>query len=113
MTEPRPTWTLTRNNLVELMELIDPSKPHYRSRIPAGPHDLSVEIDGLTIWAHNGMPRTVARFGDTIIRLPGDTFVVEPAEVAEFDDRDYCQACSGTVHTCVCSDQVTPHPSQL
>ncbi|MFF9643661.1 hypothetical protein [Kitasatospora aureofaciens] len=80
MTEARPTWTLTRNNLVELMELIDPSKPHYAPRIPAGPHDLSVEIDGLTIWAHNGMPRTVARFGDTITHQPGGTWTVQHAE---------------------------------
>ncbi|WP_328739904.1 hypothetical protein OHA91_22890 [Streptomyces erythrochromogenes] len=29
------------------------------------------------------------------------------------DERDYCQACNGTVHTCVCSDLVTPRPSDL
>ncbi|MFJ5070208.1 hypothetical protein ACIQC7_27745 [Kitasatospora sp. NPDC088556] len=80
MTEPRPTWTLTRDNLTELMELIEPSKPHYRSRVPAGPHDLSVEIDGLTIWAHGDQPRTWARFGDTITHQHDGTWTVQHAE---------------------------------
>jgi hypothetical protein len=29
------------------------------------------------------------------------------------DERDFCPACTGTVHTCVCSDLVTPRPSEL
>ncbi|MFD5678535.1 hypothetical protein [Streptomyces sp. NPDC127040] len=29
------------------------------------------------------------------------------------DERDYCQACNGTVRTCVCSDLVTPRPADL
>ncbi|MFD3802610.1 hypothetical protein ACFWTC_03055 [Streptomyces sp. NPDC058619] len=29
------------------------------------------------------------------------------------DDRDHCQACNGTVRTCVCSDLVTPRPADL
>nr|BFD90687.1 hypothetical protein KitaXyl93_20470 [Kitasatospora sp. Xyl93] len=79
MPRPRPRWTLTRENLTELMDLIEPSKPHYKSRTPAGPYDLSVEIDGLTILAHRGLPRAVARFGDTITQAAG-SWTVTPAE---------------------------------
>ncbi|MFJ8474226.1 hypothetical protein [Kitasatospora sp. NPDC094011] len=79
MSRPRPTWTLTQQTLTELMELIEPSKPHYRSRIPAGPNDVSVEIDGLTIWAHHGQPRTVAYFGDTITQQHDGTWTIQHA----------------------------------
>jgi hypothetical protein len=42
--------------------------------------------------------------------FPPEVTGPEPREV---DDRDLCQACNGTVDTCVCSDLVTPHPSEL
>ncbi|MFE5582514.1 hypothetical protein [Kitasatospora sp. NPDC056531] len=73
-------WTVTRDNLVELLELIGQAKPHYAPRTPEGPYDLSVQIDGLTIWAHRGQPRTVARFGDTITRQTDGTWTVRHAE---------------------------------
>ncbi|MEV7599894.1 hypothetical protein AB0O91_21170 [Kitasatospora sp. NPDC089797] len=79
MSRPRPTWTLTRDNLTQLMELIEPSKPHYRSRVPAGPYDVSVEIDGLTILAHRERPRAVAHFGDIITHQHDGTWTVQPA----------------------------------
>jgi hypothetical protein len=73
-------WTVTRENLVELLELVGLSKPHYVARVPAGPYDVSTEIDGLTILAHRNQPRTVARFGDTITRRPYGTWTVQHAE---------------------------------
>ncbi|MFJ2863714.1 hypothetical protein [Kitasatospora sp. NPDC087314] len=69
----RTEWTLTPANLAELWELIGPSKPHYAAM------NGRTEVDGLTIWAHNGMPRTVARFGDTITRHTDGTWTVQAA----------------------------------
>lgn len=34
-------------------------------------------------------------------------------EPVEPDENDYCHACNGTVHTCVCADLVTPRPHEL
>ncbi|WBP89490.1 hypothetical protein [Kitasatospora cathayae] len=72
-------WTLTSENLGELLELVGPSKPHW-APLPAEALGVSTQIDGLTIWAHNGQPRTVARYGDTITRQPGGTWTVTRVE---------------------------------
>jgi hypothetical protein len=69
----RTEWTLTPINLAELWELIGPSKPHYAAMCGR------TEVDGLTIWAHKGQPRTVARFGDTITHQPDGTWTVQHA----------------------------------
>ena len=57
-------WTVTADNIGELWELIGPCKPHYGT-VGEG-DDGRTECDGLTILAHSGLPRTWARFGDTI-----------------------------------------------
>lgn len=74
--DPNATeWTLTRANLGQLWELIEPSKPYVE--FPAG-SDKSVTT-GLTIREHRGMPRQVARFGDRITHDPDGTYTVHPA----------------------------------
>lgn len=67
-------WTLTSANLGQLWELIDSSKPHYGHNLATG----RTEIDGLTIWAHAGQPKQVARFGDRITVSRG-RYTVHPA----------------------------------
>ncbi|MFD5916206.1 hypothetical protein ACFVYP_06900 [Kitasatospora sp. NPDC058201] len=71
----QPTsWTITVGNVLDLCEVIDPSKPHYG----AGSTGPSLK-DGVTIRAHGTRPRTVARFGDTITRQADGTYTVQPA----------------------------------
>lgn len=67
-------WTVTETTVYELWELIDPSKPHYGHNLATG----RAEIDGLTIWAHAGQPKQVARFGDRITVSRG-RYTVHPA----------------------------------
>lgn len=68
-------WTVTRANLGQLWELIDPSKPYVE--FPEG-SDKSVTT-GLTIREHRGMPRQVARFGDRITHDADGRYTVHPA----------------------------------
>ena len=64
-------WVLIPENVFDMWKVIGPSKPHQS--YPAGSKQL--QVDGLTIWAHGDIPRTWARFGDTI-RREGDSWVV-------------------------------------
>ncbi|MGE7437548.1 hypothetical protein [Kitasatospora sp. NPDC001175] len=74
-TAPAATeWVVTKANLGELWELIGPSKPYYSLNETA---DRAV-CDGLTIREHKGLPRVVARFGDTI-RHDRGRYTVHPA----------------------------------
>lgn len=66
-------WTVEPGNLTELLNLIDPSKPYYEST------GTGYGCKGLTIRAHESVPRQVARFGDTI-RLEGGRYRVTPQE---------------------------------
>ncbi|OKI16553.1 hypothetical protein [Streptomyces sp. CB03911] len=78
---PATEWTVTPDNLGELLEIVDPSKVHYA---PAGPgRYVSVEADGLTVMAHKGLARTWARFGDTIRRERGGRYTVQHATALE------------------------------
>ncbi|MFI9331940.1 hypothetical protein ACIGZJ_30915 [Kitasatospora sp. NPDC052868] len=71
----RTEWTVGPANLGELWELIGPSKLHF----VADPFTNRVEADGLTILEHDGLPRALAKFGDTITRQPDGTYTVQPA----------------------------------
>lgn len=99
-TPPANEWTLTRENLVELLELIEPSKAHWGSITPPpdAPYAATVGIDGLTIRAHKGRPQSVARFGDTIRRERGGRYTVHPAAACsncEGIDPASCLVCRG------------------
>ncbi|RPE27336.1 hypothetical protein [Kitasatospora cineracea] len=67
-------WTLTVQTLWELYELIGPSKPYTEWDEAAG----RPVIAGLTIREHHGLPRLVARYGDTI-RCRSGRYTVHPA----------------------------------
>lgn len=67
-------WTLTPQNLWELWELVGPSKPYTEWDQAA---DRPVVV-GLTIREHRGLPRLVARYGDTIRHRYG-RYTVHPA----------------------------------
>lgn len=77
-TKPATEWTVTPDTIGELLELIGPSKPHW-APLPERVLGVSTQVDGLTILAHRGRPRAVARFGDTITRQPDGTYTVQPA----------------------------------
>lgn len=72
----RTEWTVTAANLGELWELIGPSKLHTS----LNPATSRVEVDGLTVLEHDGLPRALARFGDTIRFGPNGRYTVHPAE---------------------------------
>ena len=67
-------WTVTDDNLGELLNLIDPSKPYVQ--------DLGYGLQwaGLTIRPHKGMPKQRAALGDAI-RLKAGRYTVHPAKV--------------------------------
>jgi hypothetical protein len=76
-TPPATEWTVTAETVGELWELIPPSKPHF------GPDETgALGVDGLTVTAHKGQPRTWARFGDTIRRERGGRYTVQHAATA-------------------------------
>jgi hypothetical protein len=74
MNDQTAEWVLTPKNLYSLWTAIGHSKVH--NRLDDAGH---VVPDGLTIWAHNGLPRTWARFGDTITRHTDGTWTVQAA----------------------------------
>lgn len=76
-TPPTTEWTVTADTVLELWELIGPSKPY----VTYNPETNRMEAEGLTIWEHGGVPRTVARFGDTI-RLHNGLYRVTHAATA-------------------------------
>ncbi|MFJ9771166.1 hypothetical protein ACIRVF_07975 [Kitasatospora sp. NPDC101157] len=75
MTSKPAEWVLTPENLYRLWTAIGHGKVH--NRVDETGH---VVPDGLTIWAHNGLPRTWARYGDTITHQPDGTWTVQHAE---------------------------------
>lgn len=72
---PATEWTVASDTIGELLELVGPSKPHW-----APDETGALDVDGLTIRAHNDQPRTVARYGDTITRQPDGTWTVKHVE---------------------------------
>lgn len=66
-------WTVKPGSLTELINLIPPAKHRYECV------DGDSRCIGLTIREHRGIPRQVARFGDTI-RLDGGRYRVTPQE---------------------------------
>ena len=74
-TTPATEWTVTPDNLGELINLIDPSKPYWAST------DDGLKCTGLTVREHAGMgTRQVAHFGDRIIYHPASRiYTVHPA----------------------------------
>ncbi|MFE2346446.1 hypothetical protein [Kitasatospora cineracea] len=67
-------WTLTAQTLWELYELIEPSKPYTEWDADSD----RPRVVGLTIREHHGLPRLVARYGDTI-RCRDGRYTVHPA----------------------------------
>lgn len=83
---PSAEWTLSRENLAELWDgdgIKVHCKPHFAPLLE--PRQLSADrvistvVDGLTIGAHRGKPRQVARFGDRITLDADGTYTVHPA----------------------------------
>lgn len=70
---PATEWTVHTGNVLELMNLIEPSKMYMQDV------DGLLQCTGLTVREHRGVPRQVARFGDTI-RLDGGRYHVTPQE---------------------------------
>lgn len=66
-------WVVRLENIRELINLILPAKYRYELVDPG------LQCIGLTIRGHRGVPRQVARFGDTI-RLEGGRYYVTPRE---------------------------------
>lgn len=74
-TEPTE-WIVTPDTIGELWELIEPSKLHTG----ADPDSGKLRVDGLTILAHGGRDRQLARVGDTIRRHNGEYHVTTRTE---------------------------------
>lgn len=66
-------WVVRLENIRELINLIPPAKYRYELVDPG------LQCTGLTIRGNRGVPRQVARFGDTI-RLEGGRYYVTPRE---------------------------------
>lgn len=68
-------WTLTRENVYELRDLIDTSQLHHSYNPDTG----RSELEGLEVWTLGDRTSTLARFGDTVRRAGHRWAVSSPA----------------------------------